>query len=71
MFSDGLQRLALDMAKGEPHGPFFEPIFRKMQALTDESRPMIGSALESFLGSSRINDRTDDDKSLAIAVLRV
>ncbi|WP_439126304.1 MAG: PP2C family serine/threonine-protein phosphatase (plasmid) [Pseudomonas rhizophila] len=71
LFSDGLQRLALDMAKGEPHGPFFEPIFRKMQGLTDASRPQIGAALESFLGSSRINDRTDDDKSLAIAVLRV
>lgn len=70
MFSDGLQRLALDIAKGEPHGPFFEPIFRKMQGLTDASRPQIGAALESFLGSSRINDRTDDDKSLAIAVLR-
>ncbi|WP_155007466.1 PP2C family serine/threonine-protein phosphatase [Pseudomonas syringae] len=71
LFSDGLQRLALDMAKCEPHGPFFEPIFRKMQSLTDVSRPQIGAALESFLGSSRINDRTDDDKSLAIAVLRV
>lgn len=70
LFSDGLQRLALDLAKGEPHIPFFEPILRKIAGLTDETRPQICGALESFLGSARINERTDDDKSLAIAVLR-
>ncbi|QOD01626.1 protein phosphatase 2C domain-containing protein (plasmid) [Pseudomonas fulva] len=70
-FSDGLQRLALDMAKGEPHLPFFEPIFRKVATLNGATRPQIIGALESFLGSDRVNERTDDDKSLAIAVLRV
>ncbi|WP_203584743.1 PP2C family serine/threonine-protein phosphatase [Pseudomonas arcuscaelestis] len=69
-FSDGLQRLALDMARGEPHVPFFEPIFRKVAGLNEVTRPQISGALESFLGSTRVNERTDDDKSLAIAVLR-
>lgn len=70
LFSDGLQRLALDMVNGVPHAPFFEPILRKVAALNDTTRPQICGALESFLGSPRINERTDDDKSLAIAVLR-
>lgn len=70
LFSDGLQRLALDLAKGEPHQPFFDSLFRKMRGVTDGSRPQICAALESLLGSPRINERTDDDKCLAIAVLR-
>jgi hypothetical protein len=72
VMSDGLVRLALKMPEQEPHAPFFQPLFR---VTTDIGQP--GGApdgteaarqLAAFLGSERVNARTDDDKSLVLAV---
>jgi len=66
MTTDGLQRLALDYAFNLPHAPFFKPLFR---ALSES-----GSTLElevpfrEFLDSAHINERTDDDKTLVLAI---
>jgi Protein phosphatase 2C len=66
-FSDGLQRLALDMSNNTPHEPFFRPLFEVVAQSVD--RPgELQEALLSFLDSTAVNDRTDDDKTLVLAV---
>lgn len=66
VMSDGLIRLALKMPSQEPHTPFFEPLFRFAGSITEESDA--GEQLTRFLNSERVNARTDDDKSLVLAV---
>jgi hypothetical protein len=65
MLTDGLQMIALDYATKKPHLPFFGPLFSKLRSATnaDELEP----SLRDFLGSSRVNERTDDDKTLIVA----
>lgn len=66
VMSDGLIRLALKMPVQEPHGPFFQPLFQFARTQVD---PQAGAAqLSVFLDSPRVNERTDDDKSLILAV---
>ncbi|SFU25877.1 PP2C family serine/threonine-protein phosphatase [Paraburkholderia aspalathi] len=67
LFSDGLQRLALVFSDETAHEPFFEPMFKALRASTDEQTDSLRSALERFLGSKAINERTDDDKTLILA----
>ncbi len=69
-FSDGLQRLALNMALSTPHDPFFAPFFRVLGAATDAQEDELQAALVRFLGSPPVNERTDDDKTLVVAVRR-
>jgi hypothetical protein len=69
-FSDGIQRLALDMSAGTPHLPFFTPFFNVLATVSPEARDQIPGALSAFLNSEKVNNRTDDDKSMALAVLR-
>ncbi len=65
MLSDGLQMLALSMPRGEPHGPFFRPLFRFVSQTADEVAGR--KRLRSFLASQRVRRRTDDDLSLLLA----
>jgi hypothetical protein len=65
VMSDGLIRLALKLPSLEPHLPFFQPLFRFARA----SEPQAAEQLAAFLESERVNARTDDDKSLVLAVL--
>ncbi len=67
LFSDGLQRLALVFSNETAHEPFFEPMFKALRTSTDEQTDSLCSALERFLGSNAINERTDDDKTLILA----
>ena len=67
-FSDGLQRLALNMAESTPFDPFFRPLFDALTSATLDQTDELHCALLSFLNSNRVNELTDDDKSLAIAV---
>jgi len=71
LFSDGLQMLALDMKRQPPtpHTPFFDPLFTFMKnnpdGLDREQK------LRVFLESERVCAKTDDDKTLVIAVREV
>ncbi len=67
-FSDGLQRLALNMSEGTPYEPFFEPFFTILAKASAEQEDMLQTQLAAFLDSAPVNERTDDDKSLALAV---
>ena len=63
LLTDGLQSLALRFASREAHGPFFEPMFRSLRG----PEPAGDGAVAAFLGSERVNARTDDDKTLVLA----
>ena len=67
-FSDGMQRLALDMASNTPHEPLFTRLFGVLAAAPAEAADL-QQALLRFLDGPGVNQRTDDDKSLALAVL--
>jgi hypothetical protein len=67
MFSDGLQRLALDFQKNMPHEPFFRGIFPPVRKTSPENAAQLATGLQDFLGSPRVNQRTDDDKTLILA----
>lgn len=72
VMSDGLVRLALKMPEQEPHAPFFRPLFRVTAAVAEPGGTLdeteAARQLSAFLGSERVNARTDDDKSLVLAV---
>ena len=71
LLTDGLERLALDFATTAAHVPFFSAIAAPVQASVAQGRDSrLSEALRSYLGSDRINERTDDDKTLLVAVLR-
>ena len=63
VLTDGLQLVALDLATGVPHGPFFAPFFSFVAEDGDVGQ------LEAFLGSDRVGERTDDDVTLVVAAL--
>ena len=65
ILTDGLQMLALNMVVGEPHIPFFLPLFDFVA--NTEDKTVAKEQLVRFLGSERITQRTDDDLTLIIA----
>lgn len=67
VLTDGLQMLALNMAMGAPHKPFFFPLFDF--AANAEDKGAAKEQLMTFLRSDRITQRTDDDLTLIIAAL--
>lgn len=67
-FTDGIQRLALNLATNTPHEPFFAPFFNGMARATAEQEDLLQDLLVKFLGSQAVNERTDDDKTLALAL---
>lgn len=71
VISDGLERLALDFAGQVPHRPFFDGIVGPLlQAEGSCGHAGLSKALRSYLDSDTINQRTDDDKTLVVAVRR-
>lgn len=68
LFTDGLERLALDFAMGAAFQRFFETMFPALRKVESSGRQRILSReLRSFLDGALVNDRTDDDKSLIMA----
>jgi hypothetical protein len=66
-FSDGLERLALNFVAGEAYAGFFNGLFPHLRRLSPGYSARISEELKEFLGSDRVNKRTDDDKSLILA----
>lgn len=67
IFSDGLQMLALKMPMATPHEPFFQPLFKFLQQVTDIEEA--NKQLEGFLRSPKVTERADDDLTLLLASL--
>jgi hypothetical protein len=70
MFSDGLQRLALVYQSQTVHKPFFESMFTKLRKADLRTCDLFSDQLAHFLNSAKINERTDDDKTLVLATRR-
>jgi hypothetical protein len=68
LITDGLQRLALVFADQSVHAPFFAPMFQTLRDAKPEDCDRLSEALAGFLGSEGVNVRTDDDKTLILAV---
>lgn len=68
VFSDGLQRLALNMADNSAFEPFFKSKFEILARSASTQEDEVQRALHGFLDSEAVNQRTDDDKTLALAV---
>ena len=68
LLTDGLQMLAMNMAIGVPHKPFFLPLFDFVSNIEDKA--VAKEQLIKFLRSEKITQRTDDDLTLIIAALR-
>lgn len=65
-FTDGLQSLALNASPRAVHSTFLDPLLEVVHAAP--SVDGLASALETYLSSPNINSRTDDDKTLVMAV---
>lgn len=65
VMTDGLQMLALDFKGARVHDRFFEPLFRTVRNNPNEEA--LRASLLDFMDSKRVNERTDDDKTLLLA----
>jgi hypothetical protein len=65
VMSDGLLELAVNVSTNTPHPPFFKPLFRFVEAVDDVEKGKV--LLERFLNSDRVNERSNDDKTLVLA----
>ena len=64
--TDGLLRLAFRLPGYEPHSGFFKPLFAFAREAMNET--LAQAELAAFLASERVCARTDDDKTLLLAV---
>jgi hypothetical protein len=71
MFTDGIQRLALDFKSGAVHAPFFTPMMAVLRQQPPGECAALDAQLAAFLDSARVNSRTDDDKTLVLASRRL
>lgn len=67
VFTDGLQALTLNFAAREVHAPFFDGLFPRLRAEPSGESSELTDLLKEYLDSARINQRTDDDKTLILA----
>lgn len=71
VLTDGVERLALDFAERIAHAPFFRGMFAAVASSASKGRDwQLSEQLARFISSDSVNARTDDDKTLALAVLR-
>lgn len=69
VFSDGIERLVLDSQERSAHQPFFDRITNPLKASRADGRDMaLSKALEQYLASPNVCERTDDDKTLFLGV---
>jgi hypothetical protein len=70
MLSDGLQALALDYRSQTAHQPFFRGLFPPLIASSLGRSGELSRLIGDFLSSARVNQKTDDDKTLILATRR-
>ncbi|MER9411722.1 protein phosphatase 2C domain-containing protein [Mesorhizobium sp. M0589] len=67
VFSDGLERLALDFGSKSAFAPFFDSMFNAIRDKEPGRQRGLSASLRHFLDSSSVGERTDDDKTLVMA----
>ena len=68
LFSDGIERMVLDMATQTPFARFFSTMAAPLPKEPGKAHTL-SSQLKAWLNSEAVNSRTDDDKTLVMAVL--
>jgi hypothetical protein len=68
IFTDGLQNLVLSFAQKKAHDGFFRPLFDALDKFPENPLSSFSGMLQSFLCRDEINERSDDDKTLILAV---
>lgn len=71
VLTDGLQNLALHYQTQTAHTPFFQPIFAWLRPAPEGYSKRFTSSLAGYLNSPKVNDATDDDKTLVLATRRL
>jgi hypothetical protein len=70
-FSDGIENLVIDSSTGEPFAAFFGPMAKPLNASRAIGKDAaLSKNLATFLASDELNKRTDDDKTLIVAVTK-
>jgi hypothetical protein len=67
LLTDGLQAIALDYQQRIAHDPFFRGLFAPLRSAEEGCSRELSASLAAFLGSARVNEKTDDDKTLVLA----
>lgn len=71
VLTDGLQNLVLDMRGRAAHSPFFNKMLAPLRLTDVEGNSIeLSHFLERYLDSPRVNERTDDDKTLVLGSRR-
>lgn len=68
LFTDGLQNLVLSFAQKKAHPGFFKPLFEALKKNPVEDFSDFSAQLSNFLCRDDITARSDDDKTLVLAV---
>jgi hypothetical protein len=67
LLTDGLERIALNYQQRMAHEPFFKGLFAPLRIAEEGCSPELSGSLAAFLASPRVNEKTDDDKTLVLA----
>ncbi len=67
MLTDGLQAIALNYQQRTAHEPFFRGLFAPLRTVEAGCSRELSESLAAFLSSPRVNEKTDDDKTLVLA----
>ena len=71
VFSDGIERLVLDLRSKEPSSRFFDSMIAPVEKSEHQGKDgLLSKGLAAYLQSDQVNSRTDDDKTLVLAVRR-
>lgn len=65
LFSDGIFAVAVNYQTNQPHEPFLMPMIAPLR--NENSAEGLNEKLEKFLSSPKINEKTDDDKTIILA----
>ncbi len=65
LFSDGIAAVAVDYQTNQPHEPFLMPMIAPLR--NGNASNDLNEKLEKFLASPKINEKTDDDKTIILA----
>jgi hypothetical protein len=67
LLTDGLQAIALNYQQRSAHEPFFKGLFAPLRTAEEGCSRELSDSLAAFLTSPRVNEKTDDDKTLVLA----
>ncbi len=65
LFSDGIYSVAVNFQNNQPHEPFLMPMLAPLK--NNSAADGLNEKLANFLSSPKINEKTDDDKTIILA----